>query len=446
MAPPENRNHPPPPHAAFPARATRGPRFPLPETTPPRAESTQNAAARRPLSEAHERPTDPLRSGNYAQRPPSQPTPPLFWKPTRAGGRLDSRPSSAPPSRGLFQKRKREWWILALTSNATPSAHGTTAPPHRRLPPQQTGRLRGAPTDSRRATGRGLALRLCRRPTSPSPSETAVAAACRFVSGNLLGYDGRGFPGDRATDFAAHPHACFAPFVVVFSLSASLDHPARIRHEPRTGSYQVQDVPDVQSPPRRRSSGFSRSAMPISASLLQGELESDVEGEEGEVVQDDLLHHRVPLLNGGVAEHSSLLTFPHNNNKASHDTTCHQELLLEEEDLHLSIVGYHFHRYRVRVYYFLCVATGGILYLLGRWIPRLWVAWVGKACPLGQAQWVVAENSWGEVSTERVKRKYYGGSLGSVFGCADTEEAPAQTLQSPSKVCVASAADCLCDG
>ncbi|CAG8735183.1 8843_t:CDS:2, partial [Ambispora leptoticha] len=81
----------------------------------------------------------------------------------------------------------------------------------------------------------------------------------------------------------------------------------------------------------------------------------------------------------------------------------------------LTLVGYRFHRIRLYIYYLLCFLSGGLLYLLSRWLPKLWIWWVGNACEMKKAEWLLVENQWGEISIEKVQRKFYGGTVASIF-------------------------------
>ncbi|KAK9674726.1 hypothetical protein K7432_016952, partial [Basidiobolus ranarum] len=69
------------------------------------------------------------------------------------------------------------------------------------------------------------------------------------------------------------------------------------------------------------------------------------------------------------------------------------------------------------VYYGLCFLTLGVIALVGRWIPRFWIYLTAETCDLDSAEWLVVENEWGDIDIEKIYRKYYGGSLGSVFIC-----------------------------
>ncbi|CAJ0643141.1 11436_t:CDS:10 [Entrophospora sp. SA101] len=92
-----------------------------------------------------------------------------------------------------------------------------------------------------------------------------------------------------------------------------------------------------------------------------------------------------------------------------------QAIFLEEEDLNLFLVGYRFHRYRFYIYCLLCILTCGGFYLLGRWIPKLWLLLVGDACELGKAELIAVKDQFDEISIEHVVKKYYGDTISSAF-------------------------------
>jgi cation-transporting ATPase 13A2 len=69
----------------------------------------------------------------------------------------------------------------------------------------------------------------------------------------------------------------------------------------------------------------------------------------------------------------------------------------------------------------LCVGTGGLAYLLLRWMPRWYIALLGRSHSLRDCQWVVIENQWGELIIQTVKSRLYGRPVSSVFG---TQEKP----------------------
>lgn len=98
----------------------------------------------------------------------------------------------------------------------------------------------------------------------------------------------------------------------------------------------------------------------------------------------------------------------------------YQSYYIAEEDLVIGIAGFRTSKLRTVLYYTLCIGTLGLAYLVLRWFPRLRIACVGRPMPLGQCDWVVVENQWGELHIEDVAQHIYGKSLASVFG--DSEE------------------------
>ncbi|KAG0200869.1 hypothetical protein BGX28_006180 [Mortierella sp. GBA30] len=101
---------------------------------------------------------------------------------------------------------------------------------------------------------------------------------------------------------------------------------------------------------------------------------------------------------------------------------CQQRVYLEEEDVELIFTGYRYVRSRMYLYYMLCVLSCGILFLLGRWLPRRYIAFVAQKCEMSKAECVVVQNEYGQLSAEAVFTKYYGGSIDSVFSPEQLEK------------------------
>lgn len=93
-----------------------------------------------------------------------------------------------------------------------------------------------------------------------------------------------------------------------------------------------------------------------------------------------------------------------------------QKVYMVNEDLTIAIAGFRTSKTGYLVYLALCIMTGGIAYLLFRWLPRWYVGILGQQCPLGECDWVVIENQWGELVTVDVQVRLYGRPLSSVFG------------------------------
>lgn len=86
------------------------------------------------------------------------------------------------------------------------------------------------------------------------------------------------------------------------------------------------------------------------------------------------------------------------------------------EDLTIVVAGFKTSIIGYGAYLSICFLTLGLAWLIFRWIPR-WRVWLtGKAAPLGECDWVVIENQWGEFAVQNVLKQEYGKALSSVFG------------------------------
>ena len=96
-----------------------------------------------------------------------------------------------------------------------------------------------------------------------------------------------------------------------------------------------------------------------------------------------------------------------------------QKLYMKNEDLTIAIAGFRNSPAGYVAYICLCVITCGLGYLLFRWLPRWYVAVVGRPCSLRDCDWVVVENEWGEMVIMKVQNQPYGRPLSSVFGLSE---------------------------
>ncbi|RKP26448.1 P-type ATPase-like protein, partial [Syncephalis pseudoplumigaleata] len=87
----------------------------------------------------------------------------------------------------------------------------------------------------------------------------------------------------------------------------------------------------------------------------------------------------------------------------------------------LIVSAYRYDRRWLFFYRLACCFTAGIFYLIVRWIPRLWISLVGRPCQLGDAEWVVIENQWKQLSIEMIHRIGYNGKMSNVFYCTKEE-------------------------
>ncbi|KAJ6784857.1 hypothetical protein PWT90_00877 [Aphanocladium album] len=96
-----------------------------------------------------------------------------------------------------------------------------------------------------------------------------------------------------------------------------------------------------------------------------------------------------------------------------------QKVYMANEDLTIAIAGFSTSYVGLSAYLFLCLITGGIAYLVLRWLPRWHVAILGRSSPLQTCDWVVVENQWGELAILDVRSQDYGRPVSSVFGASE---------------------------
>jgi len=82
----------------------------------------------------------------------------------------------------------------------------------------------------------------------------------------------------------------------------------------------------------------------------------------------------------------------------------HQLVYIPDEDLPLRFVGLHVSKVRTTLWWIGCVLTGGILWLLGRWLPNLWRNTTGKPDQFDQCSYVVVEVRYPSLSDEVNRR------------------------------------------
>lgn len=113
------------------------------------------------------------------------------------------------------------------------------------------------------------------------------------------------------------------------------------------------------------------------------ESESSEEEEEAEEAEEnDTIYHLIQHQN--EVRIRGLNDFPS-------ETRVEQDLLLVDEDVHIRIIGYQFNRWKLFLYQVSSVLSLGIVWLICRWVPKWYVAWVGKPVPLKKAEWLVFE-------------------------------------------------------
>ncbi|KAK9242935.1 hypothetical protein V1506DRAFT_516715 [Lipomyces tetrasporus] len=105
-----------------------------------------------------------------------------------------------------------------------------------------------------------------------------------------------------------------------------------------------------------------------------------------------------------------------------------QTVYLSEEDLILALAGYKSSTARICIFTLLCVCTGGLAYLILRWLPRYRVYLMGYKVPLSMCDWVVLENQWGELSFHTIIKRRYNYPMSSVFNIRKDPHKPLSDL------------------
>lgn len=96
-----------------------------------------------------------------------------------------------------------------------------------------------------------------------------------------------------------------------------------------------------------------------------------------------------------------------------------QKIYMANEDLTIAVAGFSTSYVGYAAYILLCIVTCGTAYLLFRWLPRWYVAVLGRPTALKDCDWVVIENQWGELSVMHVNVRDYGRPVSSVFGAPE---------------------------
>ncbi|CCD24889.1 putative acid anhydride hydrolase NDAI_0E00730 [Naumovozyma dairenensis CBS 421] len=100
----------------------------------------------------------------------------------------------------------------------------------------------------------------------------------------------------------------------------------------------------------------------------------------------------------------------------------YQRFYIAEEDLVVGIAGYKTSKIRKQVYNLFCILTGGLLYLLFRWLPTYKVLFIGSKVPLGRAEWVILENEFGDFDIQSIDRRWYNRPISTLLPIDDKEQ------------------------
>ncbi|KAJ9112557.1 hypothetical protein QFC19_000574 [Naganishia cerealis] len=103
---------------------------------------------------------------------------------------------------------------------------------------------------------------------------------------------------------------------------------------------------------------------------------------------------------------------------AGPDTTYRQTIVLPDEDLKIRFTGHVTDTFRSVLWFFGCVFSFGILGLVGRWVPTVWIRWVGKPTDFDKSKegaWAVVETPFGDLHIVPQKSIPYAYPVSTVF-------------------------------
>lgn len=116
--------------------------------------------------------------------------------------------------------------------------------------------------------------------------------------------------------------------------------------------------------------------------------EEDIESRRSSFVSKRLSQSRESVEQPLLSRHLSASSYGRDRRAGSR---LNQKVYLASEDLTAVFAGFSTSGWGFALYIALCLFTGGLAYLLFRWLPRWRVKLVGKAAPLAKCQWIAIE-------------------------------------------------------
>ncbi|WFD35064.1 hypothetical protein MCUN1_001912 [Malassezia cuniculi] len=110
-----------------------------------------------------------------------------------------------------------------------------------------------------------------------------------------------------------------------------------------------------------------------------------------------------------------------------------QQVYLADEDTLIHVIGYRTRYTRMLLYMVACVVSLGIVPLVFRWLPRLKLRHLYQEVDFVEAEFVVVENQWGDMSIEQFSKMPFARPMSVVFPPSLTEppSTHAQTYNPP---------------
>ncbi|SJX65691.1 related to YPK9-vacuolar protein with a possible role in sequestering heavy metals [Sporisorium reilianum f. sp. reilianum] len=120
-------------------------------------------------------------------------------------------------------------------------------------------------------------------------------------------------------------------------------------------------------------------------------------------------HLRTQASNATTAQARKELSFLDKSSKSR------QQVYLTEEDTLIRFTGYKTLVGNQIIYSIVCCLTLGIVYLIGRWLPRFRLKYVCKEVEFEKAEFIMIENQWGDLHKEKLTTIPFARPLATVF-------------------------------
>lgn len=198
----------------------------------------------------------------------------------------------------------------------------------------------------------------------------------------------------------------------------------RTRHD-STSTFVYHEEPDASNDFSNDSAFADRNRSFERRSISDvGDFEFGIEDEEDSADRDYMARHddfmlrRCSSTQSRSSSHARLLRRDSTATVASgrSEGRSSQKIYMANENLTIAVAGFKTSTMGLAIYLSLCVLTGGVAFLVYRWLPRLYIGTVGRPSLLKDCKWTVIENQWGEVAIHPVRIQKYGRPVSTIFG------------------------------
>ncbi|CAG8392173.1 unnamed protein product [Penicillium salamii] len=150
----------------------------------------------------------------------------------------------------------------------------------------------------------------------------------------------------------------------------------------------------------------------IDEQSLHGLADADLESSRGSFISKRMSTSRDSAEHPLLSRYISASSYGRDRRTGSR---LNQKIYIASEDLTAVFAGFSTSTGGMAIYIALCILSGGLAYLLFRWMPRWRVKLIGKATPIGRCQWVAIEDQWNQFTVHEVGSQPYGRPLSTVF-------------------------------